>query len=145
MKGARASLSPFWPSPGQFISWCREGEFKQLGLPSPDELVEMVYTYCARRGFYDAPESYPWETPAHYWIVTALYSGMRTKNWTEAELRKWAVSELAMMATRISRGEKIPEPHDVLPRLGNKPLGQKEGLAKIAEIRKKFGLWRGRA
>ncbi|ENL7094542.1 phage replication protein, partial [Salmonella enterica subsp. enterica serovar Lubbock] len=25
MQKARSSQSPFWPSPGQFISWCREG------------------------------------------------------------------------------------------------------------------------
>ncbi|ALB67178.1 Phage DNA replication protein P [Cronobacter dublinensis 1210] len=145
MKHARASLSPFWPSPGQFIDWCKEGELKLAGLPDADELVAMVHAYCARRGFYDAPEAYPWEKPAHYWLVTALYSGMRANTWTEAELLKRAASELAAMAARISRGEEIPEPRVMLPKLGNKPLSQKEGLAKIAEIRKKFGIRGGRA
>lgn len=145
MKHARASLSPFWPSPGQFIDWCREGELQKSGLPDADGLVAMVHTYCARRGYYDAPEAYPWEHPAHYWLITSLYSGMRANTWTEAELRKRAAAELALMAARINRGEEIPAPRAMLPQLGGKPLGQKEGLAKIAEIRKKFGIRGGRA
>ncbi|PNK64933.1 hypothetical protein A6J33_020105 [Pantoea sp. FDAARGOS_194] len=33
MKHARASGSPFRPSPGQFINWCKDGENGAAGLP----------------------------------------------------------------------------------------------------------------
>lgn len=140
MRVARRQDRPFMPSPGQFVNWCKEGDLHQAGLPDAAELVAMVHDYCARRGFYDAPEAYPWERAEHYWLVTALYSGMRANNWTPAELQKKAESELAKMAGRINRGEVIQQPRAMLPQMGGKPVGQKEGLAKIAELRAKFGL-----
>lgn len=143
MQYARSSESPFWPSPGQFVSWCRLGAQKQAGLPSCEELVTMFYDYCKRRGYYDSPEAYPWEQHAHYWMVTALYSGMRANNWSDGELRRKAAGELALMAAKIFRGERIPEPKVMLPKLGGKPVTQQQGLAKIAELRAKHGL-RGR-
>lgn len=140
MRIARRQERPFLPSPGQFVAWCKEGQQEMAGLPKADELVAMVHDYCARRGYYDAPEAYPWEHPAHYWMVTSLYSGMRANCWTDSELHKKASAELVMMAARITRGEQIPEPKVMLPQMGGKPLGQKQGLEKIAEIRARFGM-----
>ncbi|ELY3543815.1 DNA replication protein [Cronobacter turicensis] len=135
MKRARASLSPFWPSPGQFISWCREGEFELAGLPSPDELVALVHAYCARRGFYNAPTEYPWKHPAHYWMVTRLYSEMRLNNWTKSELIQQAKWELSKMAKRIGDGETIPKPVSMLERPIFRPVSRTKGLEIIAKIR----------
>lgn len=140
MQYARSSESPFWPSPGQFVSWCRLGAQKQAGLPSCDELVALLYDYCNRRGYYASPEAYPWEQYSHYWMVTALYSGMRANNWSDGELRSKAVMELSLMAAKIFRGEHIPEPKVMLQELGGKPVTQQQGLAKIAELRAKHGL-----
>jgi hypothetical protein len=39
---------------------------------------------------------------------------------------------------------KIPEPVKQIPKLGGRPLSNEQGLNKIAEIRAKFGLGRGR-
>ncbi|EKK3999856.1 DNA replication protein [Cronobacter sakazakii] len=139
MKRARASLSPFWPSPGQFIQWCREGEFEQAGLPAVAELLAMVRTYCAKRGLYASPTDYPWKEPAHYWLVTGLYSGMRLNSWTEQELSEKAKVELMKMAKRIANGETIPEPVPMLPKVDRKPLKSKEALAVIAKLRAKHG------
>lgn len=50
MKCARASGSPFWPSPGEFIQWCKRDDYSAVGLPDEDELYDMVMKYCARRG-----------------------------------------------------------------------------------------------
>ncbi|EOG5455992.1 replication protein P [Cronobacter turicensis] len=135
MKRARVSHSPFWPSPGQFISWCREGEFKQLGLPSPDELVAMVYNYCARRGFYAAPTEYPWKHAAHYWMVTRLYSEMRLNSWTKTELIRHAREELSKMANRISDGEAIPKPSLLLEQPRHKPVSKDRGLEIIRKLK----------
>lgn len=140
MQYARSSESPFWPSPGQFVSWCLLGAQKQAGLPSCDELVALFYDYCNRRGYYSSPEAYPWEQYSHYWMVTALYSGMRASNWSDGELRRKAAMELSLMAAKIFRGENIPEPKVMLQKLGGKPVTQQQGLAKIAELRTKHGL-----
>lgn len=140
MKRARASLSPFWPSPGQFIQWCREEEWQQAGLPTLDELISMVYEYCAQRGYYKEPESYPWKCATHYWMVTELFNGIRSQSWTDAELREHAIHTLKKMFARIISGEQIPSPRSMLAEIKNKPLGRKDGLVKIAELRKRHGL-----
>ncbi|WP_105652630.1 replication protein P [Cronobacter dublinensis] len=136
MKRARASLSPFWPSPGQFISWCREGEFELAGLPSPDELVAMVHAYCARRGLYASATEYPWKHPAHYWMVTRLYSGMKINCWNEQELIEHAIKELVKMAQRVASGDSIPDPIKVFDKPRPRSLSRERSLEIIAEIRK---------
>ncbi|EPN1630655.1 replication protein P [Cronobacter dublinensis] len=142
MKRARASLSPFWPSPGQFIHWCQESEVSRAGLPTVDELVKMVHLYCARRGYYDKPEEYPWINPVHYWLVTALYTGMRENSWTEQELYQQSINELERMARRIAGGEEIPSPRILLQKEVAKPMDKKESLKRLAELRLRFGLRR---
>ena len=44
------------------------------------------------------------------------------------------------MTARINRGEAIPEPVKQLPVMGGRPLNRAQALAKIAEIKAKFGL-----
>ncbi|HDI3022747.1 DNA replication protein [Cronobacter sp. EKM101R] len=136
MKRARASLSPFWPSPGQFIDWCREGEFEQAGLPAVAELLAMVRTYCACRGLYASPEDYPWQQAAHYWLVTGLYSGMRLNSWTEQELAEHAKAELVKMARRIANGETIPDPVPMIEQPRPQPVSRERGLEIIARLRR---------
>ncbi|EOC9972590.1 Replication protein P, partial [Escherichia coli] len=48
--------------------------------------------------------------------------------------------ELVHMTARINRGEVIPEPVKQLPVMGGRPLNRVQALAKIAEIKAKFGL-----
>ncbi|EOL8968483.1 replication protein P [Cronobacter dublinensis] len=136
MKRARASLSPFWPSPGQFIDWCREGEFEQAGLPAVAELLAMVRTYCARRGLYASPTDYPWQNATHYWLVTGLYSGMRLNGWTEKELAEQAKAELLKMARRIASGETIPYPVPMIEQPKPQPVSRERGLEIIARLRR---------
>ncbi|ELY6202259.1 replication protein P [Cronobacter sakazakii] len=138
MKRARASHSPFLPSPGLFISWCREGELEQAGLPSPDELVAMVHTYCARVGLYAASTEYPWKHPTHYWMVTRLYSEMRLYGWTESELIEQAKKELSNMVQRITSGEKIPAPVSLIERSESRQFSREKGLKIIAKIKKEI-------
>lgn len=110
------------------------------GLPNVSELVDMVYEYCRKRGLYPDAESYPWKSNAHYWLVTNLYQNMRANALTDAELRRKAADELVHMTARINRGEAIPEPVKQLPVMGGRPLNRAQALAKIAEIKAKFGL-----
>ncbi len=140
MRVARRQNRPFLPSPGQFVAWCREEASVNAGLPNVSELVDMVYEYCRKRGLYPDAESYPWKSNAHYWLVTNLYQNMRANALADAELRRKAADELTCMTARINRGETIPEPVKQLPVMGGRPLNRAQALAKIAEIKAKFGL-----
>ncbi|ELL3163223.1 hypothetical protein QHG61_003871 [Escherichia coli] len=79
------------------------------------------------------------------WLVLQLgqklgYQNMRANALTDAELRRKAADELSCMTARINRGEAIPEPVKQLPVMGGRPLNRAQALAKIAEIKAKFGL-----
>lgn len=72
--------------------------------------------------------------------LTNLYQNMRANTLTDAELRRKAADELSCMTARINHGEAIPEPVKQLPVMGGRPLNRAQALAKIAEIKAKFGL-----
>ncbi|WP_277966700.1 replication protein P [Pantoea trifolii] len=139
MKLARASGSPFLPSPGEFIAWCKESGFAAAGLPGEDELYSKVMTYCAKRGGYASAEDYPWQNNADYWMVTGLYSMMRAGNLSEAELRVKCRSELRKMSQRIEGGEEIPEPRKQLLKLSIPSTPEKalEGVALLRSTMKR--------
>ena len=134
MKLARASGSPFLPSPGQFIQWCKQGELRSAGLPDEDRLYDMVMKYSAHRGLIDSPEAYPWESNAAYWMVTGLYSTMRANNLSESELRAKCRAELRKMASRIESGEEIPPPRAQLEKL-YMPTASEKALDNIARLK----------
>ncbi|MHB2054669.1 replication protein P [Pantoea dispersa] len=134
MKRARASGSPFWPSPGEFIQWCKRDDYNAVGLPNEDELYDMVMIYCARRGLYETPEKYPWKTNADYWMVTDLYSTMRVQGLTEQELRVKCRGELRKMAARIQSGEQIPAPRVQLVKL-YVPANIEKALNHVAHLK----------
>lgn len=139
MKIARQQVTPFLPSPGQFIEWCRQGEASRYGLPDSDELYDMVMAYSARRGDFATPEAYPWPSNPAYWMVTKLYSEMRSLNLTDPELRKCCSKALKTMSRRIQSGEPIPAPVVQIPKL-HIPVSNEKGLDKLAEIRRKLGM-----
>jgi len=134
MKCARASVSPFWPTPGQFISWCRKGDYVAAGLPDEDALYDMVIEYCARRGLYHSPEAYPWQDNTHYWMVTSLYSQMTSHNLSEGELRKACEKELEKMSRRIREGESIPPPRAQLEKF-YVPVSPERARAHISRLK----------
>jgi hypothetical protein len=141
MQHARASESPFWPSPGQFIAWCKGAALKAAGLPDENELYILTMTYARRRGGYVSPEAYPWPSPAVYWMVTTLCDHMRHESWSEAQLRKGCSSELKVMARRIESGETIPQPRARIAEMSVKSaLSKSDGLKKLREICVKHGL-----
>ncbi|MDE1480573.1 DNA replication protein [Xenorhabdus bovienii] len=106
MRYARASENPFWPSPGQFVQWCKQGEAIAMGLPTEEDLYGMFRDYCNHRDWRDIE----WQSNACYWMVTKIYSDMIRQNLTDSEVRKLCVRELRAMTKRIQAGEKIPEP-----------------------------------
>lgn len=134
MKRARASVSPFWPTPGQFISWCRKGDYVAAGLPDENTLYDMVMRYCAQRGLYHSPEACPWQDNTHYWMVTSLYSQMTSHNLSEAELRKACEKELEKMSRRIREGESIPPPRAQVEKI-YVPVSPERARAHINQLK----------
>ena len=68
MRHARASESPFWPSPGQFIKWCKDSKMV-LGVTIDDVMAEF-HRYSKEKSLYPGgPERFPWRHPVMYWVV----------------------------------------------------------------------------
>ncbi|EKN6317561.1 DNA replication protein [Yersinia enterocolitica] len=137
MKIARQQATPFLPSPGQFIAWCKQGATRAAGLPDADELYDMVMKFSAKRDLYDSAEAYPWPTPACYWMVTKLNSEQKGLGLSELELRKRCVKELSTMSKKIEAGEPILAPVVQIQKL-HIPVSNEKALDHIAEIKAKL-------
>ncbi|EPP7629169.1 replication protein P [Providencia rettgeri] len=134
MRHARASDNPFWPAVGQFIKWCKQEDFTQLGLPTEAELYEVFKKYCSERGW----RRFNWPSNACYWIVTKVYSEMRSRNLSDSEVIKLCASELKVMANKIKSGEKIPDPILQLESTVI-PTKRDKALSIIADLKNKHG------
>lgn len=134
MRHARASDNPFWPAVGQFIKWCKQEDFTQLGLPTETELYEVFKKYCSERGW----RRFNWTSNACYWIVTKVYSEMRSRNLSDSEVIKLCASELKVMANKIKAGEKIPDPMLQLESAVI-PTKRDKALSIIADLKNKHG------
>ncbi|MEQ5184364.1 replication protein P [Providencia alcalifaciens] len=134
MRHARASDNPFWPAVGQFIKWCKQEDFTQLGLPTETELYEVFKKYCSERGW----RRFNWPSNACYWIVTKVYSEMRSRNLSDSEVIKLCASELKVMANKIKAGEKIADPILQLESAVI-PTKRDKALSIIADLKSKHG------
>ncbi|MEQ4673690.1 replication protein P [Providencia vermicola] len=134
MRHARASDNPFWPAVGQFIKWCKQEDFTQLGLPTETELYEVFKKYCSERGW----RRFNWQSNACYWIVTKVYSEMRSRNLNDSEVIKLCASELKVMANKIKSGEKIADPILQLESTVI-PTKRDKALSIIADLKSKHG------
>ncbi|MHA3365228.1 replication protein P [Yersinia enterocolitica] len=141
MKIARQQATPFLPSPGQFIAWCKQGATRAAGLPDADELYDMVMDYAKRRDMFSSAEAFPWPSNPAYWMVTKLYSQQRVQGLSEQDLRKRCGKELADMSKRIEAGEPIPAPVVQIPKL-HIPVSNEKALDHIAELRAKLNMTR---
>ncbi|MEI9749667.1 replication protein P [Moellerella wisconsensis] len=135
MKIARQQEIPFLPSPGQFIKWCKQEDHAALGLPDEGQLYDMFKKYCSVRGW----GKFSWPSNACYWMVTKIYSEMRSKNLTDSEVRKLCVSELKIMANKIKSGEKILDPILQIEK-NHIPTSKDKALSNLAAIREKLNL-----
>ncbi|HEI6963663.1 TPA: DNA replication protein [Yersinia enterocolitica] len=141
MKIARQQATPFLPSPGQFIAWCKQGATRAAGLPDADELYDMVMDYAKRRDMFSSAEAFPWPSNPAYWMVTKLYSQQRVQGLSEQDLRKRCGKELADISKRIEAGEPIPAPVVQIPKL-HIPVSNQKALDHIAELRAKLNMTR---
>lgn len=109
VRNARSSESPFWPSPGQFIKWCKDSR-TVLGVTIVDVMSEF-HRYNRDKGLHTGgAEHFPWSHPVMYWIVTDARRAMYQRQLSEVETEKYAAKKLDEWALKVAGGEKIPEP-----------------------------------
>lgn len=107
---ARQQNNPFVPSPGQFISWCREGTAQELGLPTVQQVMREFYKYNSELGYScQTAEEFNWSHPVMYWIVTDLRKHMYQYRQSEFETEKRAELLINKWAKKLSNGETIPQ------------------------------------
>ncbi|STT79310.1 Origin specific replication binding factor [Klebsiella pneumoniae] len=109
MRHARASESPFWPSPGQFIKWCKDSKMV-LGVSIEDVMGEF-HRYAKEKSLQPGgPEQFPWRHPVMYWIVCDTRRAMYQRQLSEIEVEKHARKLLDEWASKVAAGHQIPDP-----------------------------------
>ncbi|EIG1921195.1 phage replication protein [Salmonella enterica] len=108
MQKARSSQSPFWPSPGQFISWCREGS-GALGV-SVDDIMDEYWRWRKLVFRYPTSEQFPWrdKNPLYYHVCLELRRRGAEGQLSEKELVRAAGDILHDWEKRALAGKPIP-------------------------------------
>ncbi|ECL2125106.1 phage replication protein [Salmonella enterica subsp. enterica] len=108
MQKARSSQSPFWPSPGQFISWCREGS-GALGV-SVDDIMDEYWRWRKLVFRYPTSEQFPWrdKNPLYYHVCLELRRRGTEGQLSEKELIRAAGDILHDWEKRVLAGKPIP-------------------------------------
>ncbi|EEB1955909.1 phage replication protein [Salmonella enterica] len=108
MQKARSSQSPFWPSPGQFISWCREGS-GALGV-SVDDIMSEYWRWRKLVFRYPTSEQFPWrdKNPLYYHVCLELRRRGTDGQLSEKELIRTAGDILHDWEKRALAGKPIP-------------------------------------
>ncbi|ABX66405.1 phage replication protein [Salmonella enterica subsp. enterica serovar Typhimurium] len=108
MQKARSSQSPFWPSPGQFISWCREGS-GVLGV-SVDDIMGEYWRWRKLVFRYPTSEQFPWrdKNPLYYHVCLELRRRGTEGQLSEKELHRAAGDILHEWEKRVLAGKPIP-------------------------------------
>ena len=108
MQKARSSQSPFWPSPGQFISWCREGS-GALGV-SVDDIMSEYWRWRKLVFRYSTSEQFPWKdkNPLYYHVCLELRRRGTEGQFNEKELIRAAGDILHDWEKRALSGKPVP-------------------------------------
>ncbi|EGW7508902.1 phage replication protein [Salmonella enterica] len=108
MQKARSSQSPFCPSPGQFISWCREGS-GALGV-SVDDIMGEYWRWRKLVFRYPTSEQFPWrdKNPLYYHVCLELRRRGTEGQLSEKELIRAAGDILHDWEKRALAGKPIP-------------------------------------
>lgn len=124
LERCKQSKNPFLPSIGQFIDWCLQEDFAELGLPDEEQLYQRIQAFMGY-GMESLPE-FKFHSNAEYWLITGLYCRNKASEWTDQQLREAIGKELAKMAKRLKLGEAIPAPQITLPKQAKPRLSREE-------------------
>lgn len=133
----KQSKNPFLPSIGQFIEWCLQEDYADLGLPDEATLLARVKAF---QGYgMDNLDKFKFQSNAEYWLITTLYCRCKTSEWNDKQLADGVAKELVKMAKRIKQGESIPAPQITLPKATEPRLSQQEIANRWSALRSKLG------
>lgn len=130
---AEKSETPFFPSVGQFIAWCKLVDYSVLGLPDEEQLYRRIQAFMGY-GMESLPE-FKFHSNAEYWLITGLYCRNKASEWTDQQLRAAISKELAKMAKRLKSGEIIPAPQITLPEQAKQKLSREEISQRWQQLR----------
>ena len=74
---AAKSESPFFPSVGQFITWCSE-DYHELGLPNEAELYQRYKTFLGYARF--NLDEFQYRSKLEFWLLKNLYEKCKKKS-----------------------------------------------------------------
>ncbi|MPQ54482.1 phage replication protein [Citrobacter telavivensis] len=141
MQKARSSQSPFWPSPGQFISWCRDGS-GALGV-SVDDIMSEYWRWRKLVFRYPTSEQFPWrdKNPLYYHVCLELRRRGTDGQLSEKELIRTAGDILHDWEKRALSGKPVPPIRRALsaPKVAAGPTPAEMLMAKYKQ-RKDAGL-----
>ncbi|MCK8144508.1 replication protein P [Citrobacter sedlakii] len=141
MQKARSSQSPFWPSPGQFISWCREGS-GALGI-SVDDIMSEYWRWRKLVFRYPTSEQFPWrdKNPLYYHVCLELRRRGTEGQLSDKELIRAAGDILHDWEKRVLAGKPVPPIRRALsaPKVAAGPTPAEMLMAKYKQ-RKDAGL-----
>lgn len=141
LRMARQANSPFIPSVGQFIGWCREARKEALGLPSEGEVMHDIARYSHERKYNVTDPRFMTQLhPMAYWI----YQNLDMHLWREANEEKAAkmLHEVYMRAVaQVTAGHEFPDPPLMLREMppNNAPLTDEQrqkARSAIADLKK---------
>lgn len=107
---AADSGSAFWPSPGEFIQWCKDAKLEAMGLPSVDEVMAEFSRYASERYRVERPEDFDWKDDIFYWLVLDLRTAMMKRSLGDDQLIRHAKKLIAGWAEKLERGGSVPPP-----------------------------------
>lgn len=137
---ARAHNSPFLPSIGQFVDWCKTAAQDNAGLPSESEALSALTQEIGRPS-----ELRQWSR--YHPSVFMAYSKRSTYDWknvTHRELKEvfsevWA--EIKKLAnTGFDFHAVLPKPKDVKAPVTEREIPREEAVKKSAEILAMLGV-----
>ena len=141
MQKARSSQSPFWPSPGQFISWCRDGS-GALGV-RVDDIMSEYWRWRKLVFRYPTSEQFPWrdKNPLYYHVCLELRRRGTDGQLSEKELIRAAGDILHDWEKRALSGKPVPPIRRALsaPKVAAGPTPAEMLMAKYKQ-RKDAGL-----
>lgn len=126
LRMARRMDSPFFPSPGQFIKWCRPTP-EMLGLPDSETAYRQAVAL----------------RPTHIVVKAAIRATrFERRALVESEFRKVFERSYTIICRRYARGEDLDA--DIASAIPNqataKPVSAERGMNYIAATRRRLGL-----
>lgn len=143
LRMARQADSPFIPSVGQFIGWCREAKKEILGLPSEGQVMRDLARYSHERKYNVTDPRFATQLhPMTYWI----YQNLDVHLWREAKEEKAAkiLHEIYVQAVaRATTGMEFPEPPMLLTEAApsDAPLTQEQRVKAANALASLKNLW----